>query len=179
MQSNKAIKIFLIKFFGTYLLLFLVYTFYLGKTQQSSNIFSCAPITKNVASQTKWLLNKFGYNAEIGQSDHELSMNLFISEKPIARVVEGCNSISVIILFISFIVAFSAKFKTTAIYILAGSLLIYSINILRIAIISIAIYKFPEYESVLHEIIFPLIIYGTTFLLWFIWIQKFSVHKNE
>ena len=178
MQSNKAIKIFLIKFFGTYLLLFLAYAFYLGKTQHNFNVFSCAPITKQVAYQSEWLLDKLGYNAEISQSNKELSMNLIISDKPIARVVEGCNSISVIILFIAFIVAFSAKFKTTAIYILAGSLLIYMINIIRIAVIAIAIYKFPEYESVLHEIVFPIIIYGTTFLLWFICIQRFSVHKK-
>lgn len=159
-------------------MLFLLYSFYLSKTQQNLTFYSCDSVTKNVAFQTEWLLNKLGFIAEISQSDTELSMNLSMSKKPIARVVEGCNSINVIILFIAFIVAFSAKFKTTVLYILLGSLIIYTINILRIVVIAIAIYKFPQYESVLHEILFPLIIYGVMFMLWFIWIQKFSVHKN-
>ncbi|GGK41087.1 hypothetical protein GCM10007963_06310 [Lutibacter litoralis] len=139
---------------------------------------ACAPITKTVAEQSQFLLNSVGFNAEIEQHSSEMSIKLFINNTYVARVVEGCNAISIIILFIAFIVAFASGLKKTALYILFGSLVIYFINIVRIAVIALAIYKYPAYENVLHSIVFPGIIYGITFLLWFIWIQKFSKLKG-
>ena len=178
MQSNKTVILFLIKFFGTYILLFLIYSAYLNKTQKNSEVFSCAPITKIVAKQTEIALNFFGYNAKIEQHTEEVSVKLFIDNIFIARIIEGCNSISIIILFISFIVAFSSDLETTFLFIVFGSLLLNVTNVFRIVIISIALYKFPQYQYVLHDILFPLIIYGTTFLLWFLWIRKFSTLKK-
>lgn len=179
MKSNKLIIIFLIKFFGTYAILFILYSFYLDKTQQSGEIYSCAPITKTVANQAAWLLNQVGYTAETEQNSYEMSVRFIVDGDYIARVNEGCNAISVIILFISFIVAFSSKFVPTLLYILFGSLIIYVTNILRVAVISIAMYKYPEYQDKLHDLVFPTIIYGITFLLWFIWVRFFLKPKNE
>ena len=158
--------------------MFLIYSAYLNKTQKNSEVFSCAPITKIVAKQTEIALNFFGYNAKIEQHTEEVSVKLFIDNIFIARIIEGCNSISIIILFISFIVAFSSDLETTFLFIVFGSLLLYVTNVFRIVIISIALYKFPQYQYVLHDILFPLIIYGTTFLLWFLWIRKFSTLKK-
>jgi len=119
-------------------------------------------------------LNTIGYNSRIEQHTEEGSVKLFINDKFVARIIEGCNAISIIILFISFIVAFSSNFKTTFLFIVVGSLLIYFINIFGIAVISIALYQFPQYQYILHDVLFPLMIYGFTFLLWFFWIKKFS-----
>jgi len=177
-KGNKTVVLFLIKFFGSYLLLFSLYSLYLEKTQNSSSPFLCAPITKTVAEQTKYLLNIFGYPTKIEQDTETPSVKLFINGHFTAFIVEGCNAISVIILFIAFIIAFAGKFKTTVLYILFGSLLIYFINIIRIVIISIALFKYPQYQQILHEIIFPSIIYGITFLLWFVWVKKFSTLKK-
>jgi len=172
-KSNKLVVIFLIKFFGSYLLLFLLYSFYLQKTQHKNDFFSCAPITKTVAVQSNFLLNKLGYDAEIVQHPDELSIKQIMNGYYISRVVEGCNSISIIILFASFIIAFSKRFFPTVLYLLFGSLVIYSTNIIRIALINIALFKYPEYQTYLHDLLFPSIIYGVTFLLWFIWVRKF------
>lgn len=178
MKSNKLIIIFLVKFFGSYALLFTLYSVYLSNNQVKTEPFSCAPITETVAKQTKFLLNTFGYNADIEQHPDEISIMLLIDNHFIARVIEGCNSVSIIILFIAFIIAFSNGFKKTSLYILFGSFIIYAVNIIRIAIITVTIYKYPKYQFFLHELLFPSIIYGTTFLLWFIWIQKFSKLKK-
>ena len=42
------------------MLLFLIYSAYLNKTQKTSEVYSCAPITKIVAKQTEMVLNTFG-----------------------------------------------------------------------------------------------------------------------
>jgi len=174
MSGNKTVVKFLLKFFGSYIILFLLYSFYLGKTQKTIEVFTCAPITKIVASQTKAVLTFVGYNVEVEQHAEEVSMKLLVEGHFIARIIEGCNSINVIILFIAFVIAFANGFKRTFLFILFGSCLIYVINILRIAVIAIAIYKFPQYEMFLHEIVFPGLIYGITVLLWILWVQKYS-----
>lgn len=178
MQSNKLIVIFLIKFFGTYALLSFLYSVYLKSTQNTTELFSCAPITEVVANQAAFVLNSIGYNAKIAQHPTELSMKLMLNNVYISRVIEGCNALSIIILFISFIVSFSGKLLTTVLYILFGTFVIYSMNVIRIAVISIALYKYPEYQNLLHIIIFPAIIYGITFLLWFVWVKQFSILKK-
>ena len=150
-----------------------LYVFYLNTTQKQEDQFICDPITQVVAKQTEGLLNFLQIKSFTDHSTNELSMRLFVKDRYVARVVEGCNSVSILILFIAFIIAFSGKLKPTLLYILVGSLLIYLINIARIAFIAFAIYQYPELSDFLHQIIFPLIIYGTTFLLWVIWINYF------
>lgn len=179
MKKYKKIILFLLKFLGSYAIMVLLYVTFLNATQETENQFVCDPITQKVAQQTVDLLLFFKVKSFTDQSVDELSFRLFVEDKFVARVVEGCNSISVIIIFIAFILSFSGKFKVTMLYMLAGIFIIYLVNIIRIAFIAFTIYKFPAYSDFLHQIIFPLIIYGTTFLLWIIWINYFlPKHKK-
>ena len=99
-------------------------------------------------------------------------MMLLYNGKYIARMIEGCNAISVLILFVSFVVSFSGKLKTTLLFILAGSFIVYALNVMRIGLLCMGLYWFPEQESLLHDVIFPLFIYGVVFLLWVIYFSK-------
>lgn len=179
MKNNKQVIKFLVKFFVTYFLLFGVYSAYLHKTQQKTSLFSCSPITNTVANNVKIAANWFGYHIYTEQNSKELSIKLIVGGNYTARVIEGCNSISVIILFLAFIIAFSGSFKATVLYGLFGGVLIYTINILRIIALSLLIYKYPQFENPLHTLIFPTIIYGLVFILWIIWVRYFSNHKNK
>ena len=128
-------------------------------------------ITNSVAKQSSELISNFGYNAEVLPHDTETSMKLYINQTYLARIVEGCNAISIIILFVAFVISFAENFKKTFLFLFAGGTLIYSVNIVRIAILAIAIYKYPEYTDTLHGVVFPAIIYGMVFLLWMIWVR--------
>lgn len=165
-----------IKFILTFLLVYGVLTFayklYLDYSDGS--VYYPDYFTNLVAKQSDELLHAFGYDSQIAKHPDEPSMKLIINGKYLARVVEGCNSISVIILFVAFIIAFAGKFKTTFFYILVGSVLIYIVNLLRIVILSIGLYHYPWRREELHTVIFPLIIYGMVFLLWMFWVNRFS-----
>lgn len=130
--------------------------------------------THLVAVQSEALIEFFGFSAEITPHRSEASMKLFINDYFLVRIVEGCNSLSIIILFVSFVLAFFADVKRTLFFILAGSVIIYVMNIIRIAILTIGIYKYPQHGEFLHSIVFPLIIYGTVFILWLIWVRIFT-----
>jgi exosortase family protein XrtF len=131
-------------------------------------------MTNLVSKQCEAILNILDYKAEVLPHPNEPSMKLIVNGNYLARIVEGCNSISVIILFLSFIVAFSGQLKATFFYILFGSVLIYVVNLFRIVILSLGVYYYPEQSEVLHAVIFPAIIYGMVFLLWIFWVNRFS-----
>jgi len=156
-----------------------IYSLYLEQTQQKGDVFSCSPITKIVASHTDAVANWLGYDTVVQQSENELSMLLFVEEVYAVRIVEGCSSISVIILFLSFIIAFTGSLKATLVFGAIGSISIYIINILRILALSKLMYVYPDYQDILHNLFFPAIIYGAVFILWIIWVNKFSYLKKS
>ncbi len=168
----KSVITFILTFLLVYGTLSVAYKFYLQFSDGSK--FYPDYFTHTVAKQSEVLLGSFGYKAKVLPHPDEPSLKMIVNGKYLARVIEGCNGISVIILFLSFIVAFSGKWKTTFFYILSGSVLIYSVNLLRIVLLSIWLYRFPKYEDVLHTVVFPGIIYGMVFLLWIFWVNRFS-----
>ena len=178
MKKRKTIIKFLVKFFVAYFVLLGLYSIYLKQTQQKGDVFSCAPITKTVANHTQQLSEFLGYNTRIEDHEDELSIKFYVGNIYAARIVEGCNSISIIILFLAFIIAFSGGLKATIIFGAVGTFIIYSVNIVRVMILSMLMYKYPQYQEILHGLLFPAIIYGTVFLLWIIWVNKFSYLKK-
>ncbi|WP_456437376.1 exosortase family protein XrtF [Psychroserpens sp.] len=168
----KSVVKFILTFLTVYFLLTLAYKFYLDLSVGSK--YYPDYFTNLVAKQCDMLLHAVGYDTHVIPHPDEPSMKLIINDKFVARVVEGCNSISVIILFISFVIAFAGKFKATFLYIISGSVLIYTVNLVRIVILSIGLYNYPWRREILHTVIFPLIIYGMVFLLWMFWVNRFS-----
>lgn len=168
----KSVIKFILTFLAVYIVLSFGYRWYLNASEDSS--YYPDYVTHQVAKQSELLLNAIGYKAEVVKHPEELSMKLIIRGKYLARVVEGCNALSVIVLFISFIVAFSGRFKTTALFLIFGSLIIYIVNVLRIVVLSIGLYHYPERSEILHVVIFPALIYGFVFVLWMLWVNKFS-----
>ena len=179
LAKYKAVIRFIITFLVVYGVLTIGYNMYLNLSDGSK--FYPDYLTNLVAEQTNALLNGLGYDSNVLPHSDEPSMKVIINGKFVARIIEGCNAVSIIILFLSFIVAFSGKFKTTLLYGFAGSIIIYAFNLIRIVILSIGLYHYPWRQEVLHTVIFPMLIYGVVFLLWMVWVNRFSrqVKGNE
>lgn len=170
LQKNKHFLFFLLKFLGSYSVLFLVYTTYLQSFSEKNKIDN---ITTAVTKATVQLLHYKDAEAKY-VTDTNIAYTIIYKQEPIARIIEGCNAISVIILFIAFVFSFSSTFLKTTLFIVSGSLLIYFLNIIRIFSIIVLMVAYPEYKKMLHDIVFPLFIYGVVFSLWLVWIVKYS-----
>jgi len=168
----KQVVKFILTFLAVYIALSIAYKFYLDFSDGSKHYPDF--LTNLVADQSQQLIETLGYEAQIIPHENEASMKLIINNKYVARVVEGCNAMSVLILFVSFMMAFAGRFKTTLLYVLAGSTLLYIVNLIRIAVLSIGLYHYPWRRDILHSVIFPMIIYGMVFLLWMVWINRFT-----
>jgi len=176
LKKNKAPLKFLLIFFGSYAILTLCYQLYLSYL--SSPEYYPDYFTHIVANQTEQLIAAFGYETYIAPTPNDESMAIAIGQKYVVRVIEGCNSISVLILFLSFILAFHSKWKPTLLYILGGCSIIYVLNVLRVALITIGIHEIPEHKDMLHDIFFPLFIYGVVFLLWVLWVRYYQKRQK-
>ena len=176
-RKYKSVLRFILTFIGSYLILILGYNGYL-EYGQSARYYPDL-ITHLVAKQSELLITGMGYDGVVEPSKTEAAMNLIINGKQLARIIEGCNAVSIILLFIAFMLAFWGGLKKTLLFIFAGSVLLYTINIIRIAILSVGIYEYPEYAEVLHGTVFPGIIYGMVFLLWMVWIRSFSKKERD
>lgn len=159
-----------------YLVFTFIYKIYLNQFDEAQ--YEVDGITKNVAIYSAKLLQTFGEKAYTYPYEMGGYMKFIIQEKYVSRIVEGCNAISVIILFAAFVFAFSNTFKRTFTFIMVGAVLIYSLNIARVALLNIAFYYYPQYNDFLHDIVFPLFIYGVVFVLWIIWITKFLGYEK-
>jgi exosortase family protein XrtF len=173
----KPFLLFLGKFLLSYLILTFLYQTYLNQFDAKQNELD--GVTKTVAHQSTEILSWFDAQCYTIPHEKEPSMKVFYHNKYVSRIIEGCNGLSVIILFASFIFAFSGKWPITIIYITLGSFLIHVLNLIRIALLNAALFYFPEYQHPLHGVIFPLFIYGVVFLLWVIWVNKFSFYAKK
>ena len=158
------------------MVLTIIYQYYLNQFDIKNN--EVDGFTKLVSTQVEQLLLFFNGDANIELHPSQPCYKFFYNGKYVSRIIEGCNALSVIILFISFVIAFSGKLKNTIYFIISGSIIIHVLNITRISLLMVAFYNFPEANFILHDILFPLVIYGVVFILWIIWVNKFSFYAK-
>lgn len=170
----KPFLLFIGTFFLAYIVLTLVYKFYLNS--YSSN--KVDGITKNVADAVEYLMRLFNADIRTVENANYPNIGVYYRNDFTVRIIEGCNAVSIVILFVSFVVAFSGKLKTTLLFILFGTFFIYVLNVIRIVFLIVLLYKYPEYTHFLHGVLFPLIIYGLVFVLWIVWVSKYSKYAK-
>jgi exosortase family protein XrtF len=164
-----------LRFLGAYLLLSLLYSFYLQQSLGSA--YPPDPITHLVSRQSSALLSDLDYKARVLPMTDYPGMILEVEGQPIARIIEGCNAVSIIVLFFAFVIAFRQSVKKTFLFLLSGIVLIYTANVVRIALLAILMYKYPDHTDWLHGVLFPALIYGMVFLLWMLWVRMLDKER--
>ncbi len=168
-QYKGVIK-FIAVFVGSYLLLSFLYTGYLHLSKDGT--YRPDFVTQLVAQHSDILVESWGYQSELIPDPTKPMLQMHVNGTYVGRIIEGCNALSIIILFIAFVISFWQGIKKTLIFILAGTALIYAINIIRIAILAIALFHYPAKEKLLHGTLFPAVIYSMVFLLWILWVRS-------
>lgn len=164
----------LLRFVVIYIVLVLLYQFYLN-TYENEVV---DPFTRWVAKQVAFLQNVLGFPTVLVDSLKLHSVLFQTSGKFTTRMVEGCNVFSVAILFTAFVFAFYKGAKTF-LFALGGIILLHILNISRIVLLNIIFLKYPQYEKIGHDYLFPAIIYGGVIILWLVWIQVFALKKTD
>ena len=101
-KDFKPIIIALVRFFGIYIGLIMLYQLYLNAYDTAA----ADPLTRLIAQQTQFCLNKTGYETQLVDSKNSMEIYFYIRKMWATIMVEGCNAVSVMILYLAFIFAF-------------------------------------------------------------------------
>ncbi|HXC07267.1 MAG TPA: exosortase family protein XrtF [Bacteroidia bacterium] len=134
------------------------------------------------------VLDSWVINSSVFSADHLLRLfgyTTFTTQAETIRVVgidgtnglwigDPCDGITLFALFTAFMLAFPGPFKHKAWFIPCGILSIFLINILRITGLCMIVRYKPGWLALNHDYIFKLFVYGFIFMLWMIWVNRFS-----
>jgi exosortase family protein XrtF len=135
------------------------------------------PITGFTARAVHQLQLLLGYRSSLQNLPGWHSILFLLDGKGTTRIVEGCNAVSVIILFMAFVLAFYKGIKTF-LFLLISIFILLMVNVIRIAGLNILYKEWPQYIKIGHDYVFPAIIYGLVVVFWLVWI-KYFVLKDE
>lgn len=173
LKDFKPVLGILLRFIIIYLVLLFGYQFYLnGFKGNGLDYFS-----KMIAEQVRHIQNALNYPTQLYNDVPKEQVWFYVKKDYVTRMVEGCNAVSVMILFLSFVFAFY-KGSKTFVFALIGLVLLYIMNVLRIVGLNIVMADYKEYGKISHDFIFPAVIYGSVVVLWLVWIKFFAL-KNE
>ena len=127
------------------------------------------PMTVWVTVQVAQVLSTPEIPVSVLQSTTEPIVWLVRDTKTILGIFEGCNGLNVVIVFISFLVAFGGRVRVMVIYVVGGSLVLHAANLLRISLLyQTALYR-PLVFYYFHKYFFTAVLYFVVFALWFQW----------
>ncbi len=147
-----------------------------------------APLTHFSGAGAEWLLQRFypqsmltiqevcnpipELNNEIGCMDY-VSLN----GKKIVGIADGCNALELYILYVGFLIAFSGPIKKIIIFSVAGIVIIYAVNISRLAALAVMnMYHFNA-ANIAHHYIFKVVVYAVIFGIWVIYVKQKMQHE--
>lgn len=173
LKDFKPVLGILLRFIIIYLVLLFAYQFYLNSFKESG----LDPYSRIIADHVTSIQNALGYKTLLYDDVPKEQVWFYVNKEYVTRMVEGCNAISVLILFVAFIFAFYKGTKTF-IFVLISLFILYIMNVLRIVGLNIVTRDYPEYSKMVHDYVFPAVIYGSVVVFWLIWIKFFAL-KNE
>jgi len=161
--AKRAFVRIILTFVGIYLILFISYQWILQRSQPDF-------FTLLTVKQVNFLYHLTGFDTTWKIIDGPAAhTGIFLNDRWIVNIVEGCNGMSIIILFTAFVWALPASWRQKLLFSLAGVAVIWLINIVRIWILGLTYYYKPQWFDLMHRVIFPGMLYGTVILLWIYW----------
>jgi exosortase family protein XrtF len=152
-----------------YLVLFIIYQFVVKKYTYYDQKF-----IGSIIHSAEFVLNLLGYRTFSRLQDLDMQL-VGIDGSNGVWVGSNCSAITLITLFSVFIIAYPGYQKGKLWYVPMGIVAIHLLNILRVvALAMISYYLPPEYLMFNHTYTFTFIVYAFIFILWMIWINKYS-----
>ncbi|SMG11041.1 exosortase family protein XrtF [Marivirga sericea] len=166
-QDFKPSILFLAKFIGLYIILNVLYGFYLDASKGEADI-----MTKWVTEQTATIIGTYEDKIGTGPKDDLKSIYIYKESSAILSVYEGCNGLNVMIIFVSFLIAYGKIGARLLWFIPLGLVVIHLFNILRILLLFHVTISMPDFLYFSHKYLFTAFIYIAVFGMWALWIFK-------
>lgn len=172
LKEYKHALLFLTKYVLVYLVLNTLYAFYVEYYSPNPD-----PVTILVTKHAAFVISRVDHEVSYRVVGEKANVPITKNLETIIEVFEGCNSINVVVVFVSFIIAFKGHWKDTVQFIFLGAAVIYSVNLLRIIGLYWVALQFPNALYFFHKFLFTGFIYLFVFALWYWWTIKVKQWK--
>ena len=169
LQSNKAIIIYLLKFASVFCVLYFGTTTIIGLSTPD-NYYS--PFVANYLDYVSLLRSSFLFACKglMSVLNYQTTITnkytLYINHANGIRMVYTCLAYGIMSFWVAFVIANKDTFKRKIIWIFAGLLMVWCINVLRLTLVLVAMYKhWPMPLGFDHHTWFNIVAYGFIFLL--------------
>ncbi len=88
------------------------------------------------------------------------------------KVISECTGIFVMVILLSLTVTFPVQWRSRAIGLLLGALLVFVLNLARLVSLFVIGMKFPEYFNEIHVFFWQGLFIVVVVLFWYIWAQR-------
>jgi exosortase family protein XrtF len=175
-KSNRGLYAFLIK---AAVLFFTWQVLYLSWLSTGTNLDTW--LTYKTAASVSFSFNLIGYQSDYTektvQPGEQGVSRIIIDGEPSLIIADSCNALTLIVLFIGFIIAFEGHWPLKLVYILAGSLVIFGINVFRAMMLILIYMHAPSTFHFNHKYTFTILVYLAVFVFWMFWALKLSKLK--
>lgn len=166
LKEFKPTILFLLRFVGLYFFGNLVYGILVSSYGSQPD-----PITIAVTDQSATVLSVFYDGVSTHPSSGKPTCYVLDGDRQIIAVYEGCNGVNVIIIFVSFLLAFG-PYKSTVLWFLPmGIIAIHLTNLARLVLLYFVSLRLPDYLYFTHKYLFTGFIYVIVLILWVWWVR--------
>lgn len=164
-NGNRLLSRFLAVGVVLYLVWFFGYDQWLARDGRLDGML-CTQIARTVVA----VLRMLGFAATLGPTGTVVVM----SGQPAVVVGAPCNGLVLYALFGGFVVAFPGPWRRKVWFIAAGLLLIWCLNVLRVATLAINHSYAHQTVDFNHHYTFTFIVYACIFGLWMLWARRLA-----
>lgn len=133
-------------------------------------------VIDSIMSVSGAMLRMLGYEL-LPEPDFDLNRYIGVQGGSHLWIGDPCNGVGLFAVFTIFILAYPGPVKHKVWYIALGLLSIHLINCLRV--VALCLITTIDYELLTfnHDYTFYVIVYSWVFLLWYIWIKRYSTRS--
>jgi exosortase family protein XrtF len=164
--NNKTLLFFLFKLVLFAFIWFIGYENYLKPAGTIDSL-----LTKLTANATSLFLSPW---FELEVTPYRNLQILVLNSVPQLGIAKNCNGLGVFFLFIAFMISFPGPLTKKLLYTIVGLLVLFNLNILRASALTVIQIYAPQYLDFNHKYTFIVIVYGSMFYLWHIWVTRFA-----
>jgi exosortase family protein XrtF len=157
---NSPVVKFIAKALGFFIIWYLLYDLWLLPAGDLDRWLSL-----NIVTVGAGILDLFGFDV------YAFGRVMGLNESPGVEIVDGCNGIAAIGLFLGFIFAYPGDWKNKLSFSVLGVSLIYLVNLLRILLLALTQVYYPGFFDFMHDYSTTTIFYLFIFVLWMVWVN--------
>jgi exosortase family protein XrtF len=102
-----------------------------------------------------------------------------LGSSTVLHINSPCNGLTIILLYIGFLVAYPGRWLTKVVFMVLGSVVVYVLNIGRVVALTLNYAYAKNSFDFNHKYTFVFIVYAAVFLLWVTWVNNYSIVSKK